>query len=365
VAAERVLVMDRQEEPRQVERILCFSAETGERLWDHSYECLYTISYPAGPRATVAIDGSLAFALGAMGHVHCLQLDDGRVVWSRDLNSELKIQMPIWGIAAAPLVYDDLLILQIGGSDGACLVGLDKRSGQSRWKALDERAGYSAPVITRQTGRDVLIAWTGDSVSGLSPETGELFWRVAFTPTRMPIGIATPVIDGSRVLVTSFYDGSMMIELSQERLEARKLWHKLGPDEQNTEALHSIISTPILRGNDIFGVDSYGELRCLDATNGVRIWEDQTATPRARWSTIHFVRNGDRYWMFNERGDLIIARLTRQGFEEISRAQIISPTIAQLSQRGGVCWAHPAFADRHVFARNDETLVCVDLAADR
>lgn len=74
------------------------------------------------------------------------------------------------------------------------------------------------------------------------------------------------------------------------------------------------------------------------------------------------VRNGERVWMFNERGELIIARLSPQGYDESSRTKLLEPTQEQLRQRGGVCWSHPAYADRHVFARNDRELVCADLA---
>jgi hypothetical protein len=117
-------------------------------------------------------------------------------------------------------------------------------------------------------------------------------------------------------------------------------------------------------GDYIYGDDSYGELRCLDAKTGDRIWEDQTATPRERWSNIHFVRNGERIWMFNERGELIVSKLSPKGFEEIDRATLISPTTEQLRRRDGVTWAHPAFANRSVFARNDKELVCASLAAE-
>ena len=73
-----------------------------------------------------------------------------------------------------------------------------------------------------------------------------------------------------------------------------------------------MISTPVLAGDSIYGVDSYGELRCLDAATGDRVWEDQTATRPDRWSNIHIVRNGDHYWMFNEVGQLIISKLARR-----------------------------------------------------
>ena len=68
--------------------------------------------------------------------------------------------------------------------------------------------------------------------------------------------------------------------------------------------------------------------------------------------------------MFNERGELILGTLSPKGFHEIGRAKLIEPTTGQLSQRGGVCWSHPAYAYRCVFARNDRELVCASLAAE-
>ena len=104
-------------------------------------------------------------------------------------------------------------------------------------------------------------------------------------------------------------------------------------------------------------------MRCLSLADGERVWEDKTAVPRSRWATIHFVKNGDRVWMFNERGELLITKLSPTGFEQIDRGKLLEPTRAQLNQRGGVCWSHPAFAYKHVFARNDKELVCADLSA--
>ena len=112
-----------------------------------------------------------------------------------------------------------------------------------------------------------------------------------------------------------------------------ELWRRRGTSERKTDALHGMISTPYIDGNYIYGIDSYGELRCLDAANGNRLWEDLTAVPKARWATIHMVRNQDRVWMFNERGELIIATLSPKGFHEISRAKLIEPTTEQLGQR--------------------------------
>ncbi|KKK74865.1 hypothetical protein LCGC14_2879490, partial [marine sediment metagenome] len=198
---------------------------------------------------------------------------------------------------------------------------------------------------------------------GLDPAAGTVHWTYPFKPKRMVINVPTPVVENDRLFLTGFYDGALMLRLRRDALAVEKLWRRQGRNERDTDALHSMISTPYLHGDYVYGVDSYGQLRCLEAATGDRVWEDLTATPPNRWSNIHMVRNGQRMWMFNERGELIIGKLSPAGFEEISRAKLIEPTMKQLDKRGGVCWSHPAYAYKHVFARNDRELVCASLAA--
>ena len=164
----------------EVERIHCFDWRDGNELWTHTYDCPYAgVGYPDGPRASVTIDDGRAYALGTMGNFFCLDAASGKVLWQKDLADEYEIQMPIWGIAAAPLVEGDLVIVQIGGKE-ACLVAFDKRSGQQRWTALDDRASYSAPIMIEQAGKRVLVCWTGDNVVGLDPQSGNVYWKHPF-----------------------------------------------------------------------------------------------------------------------------------------------------------------------------------------
>ena len=364
VAAGRVYLMDRQTKPEQTERVLAFDAKTGRPLWKHAYQCTYRqVGYTAGPRASVTIDDGCAYALGTMGHFHCLDAADGRVLWKVDFGQQYKIRVPIWGIAAAPLVDGDLVIFNIGGADGAAIVALDKRTGAEKWRALDDDASYSAPILIQQAGRRVLVCWTGQHVVGLDPASGKVYWAHPFPPRRMVINVPTPVIYGDRLFLTAFYDGSLMLRLRQDEPAVEQVWRRRGRSEIETDALHAMISTPYLEGDYVYGVDSYGQFRCLDARTGDRIWEDQSIVPKARWSTVHMVRNGRHMWMFNERGELIIATLSPQGVHEISRAKLIEPTTGQLPSRGGVCWSHPAFAGKCIFARNDRELLCATLAA--
>ncbi len=364
VAGGRVYVTDRVTEPEEMERVHCFDWTDGRKIWTHQYECRYTISFRAGPRASVTVDDGRAYALGSMGHFHCLDAATGKVLWKKDPVTDFQAKVPTWGVAAAPLVEGDLVILQIGGRPGACVVALDKKTGRRRWAALDDPASYSAPIVIDQAGRRVLVVLTGTRVVGLDAATGEVYWQHEVGFTRWVIAVASPVLYDDRIFVSVVDKGSLMLRLLADEPRIEKIWQRCGPSERETEAVQSLMCTPYLADGCIYGIGLYGMMRCVDAATGDRIWEDETATSQVRWGNLHMVRNGNTIWMFNDRGELIIRRLSRRGFEEIGRARLIEPTKKQLNRRDGVTWSHPAFAQKHVFIRNDEELLCASLAAE-
>jgi outer membrane protein assembly factor BamB len=358
----KVYVTDRLERPKQSERVLCFDAQNGEQIWVYEYDCVYeNVGYQAGPRASVVISDGLAYSLGTMGHLFCFDAVTGRVMWQKELNTEYEINMPIWGIASTPLVLDDKIIVHVSGSKNASVVAFNKKTGHEIWRKLDDVAGYSAPIRIEKKGVEVVVNWTEHSLSGLDPETGEIFWRFPWR-TGSGMSIATPVWYKDHIFVSAFYSGSLLIKLGDDYRTAEIVWQRSGESERETDALHCVMNTPLIMDDKIYGVDSYGELRCLEFSTGDRIWEDRTAVKRDRWANIHFIQKGDKTWMFNEQGELLITELSPEGFKEISRAKLIEPTKKQLPR--GVTWSHPAFANRHVFIRNDERLVCANLSVD-
>jgi outer membrane protein assembly factor BamB len=362
VSDGRVFVSDRVTKPKQIERVHCFDEKTGKLIWSHEYPCAYrNVSYTAGPRTSVQIHDGIAYSLGTMGHLFAFDVKDGRVIWSVDANTAFEIDIPEWGISAAPLITEDMLVVQIGGTPDATVVALGLKDGKERWRALSDRASYSAPITVEQAGKDIVVVWTGDNLAGLDPLTGRTLWKQPFKPSRMVIGVATPIHKDNKVFVSSFFDGAMMVNLQPTQQSVSLAWASAGADERNTESLHSLISTPIWLGDHIYGIDSYGELRCIRASDGKRVWTDTTAVRKARWSTAHFVSHHDKVWIFNEEGELILSELSPDGFKVISRAPLIEPTRDQLNRRGGVTWSHPAFANGHVFIRNDNELIKVDL----
>ncbi len=359
VADGRVFLTDRITD-QQNERILCFDAESGDLLWKHEHPARYTISYPAGPRATPVIDEGRVYTIGAVGHMFCFDAATGDVVWKKEFQEDFGTELPTWGMAASPLVDGDKLITLVGGTDGALVVCFDKHTGEEIWRALDDLAiGYSPPVIYELDGRRQLIIWHPSAVSSLDPETGAVLWE---HPWEIKAGLTAPMVrqTGNRLFLTAFYNGPLMLEVTADG--ASVVWKGSSDSEleDQTDGLHSIIPTPWVDSKNIFGVCSYGELRGLDAETGDRRWMTREATGQGRWWNAFLIRHEDRFFLHNEQGDLIIAKLTGDGYEELSRARLVEPT--RDVQRRKTIWSHPAFAMQSVFARNDKELVRVNLA---
>jgi outer membrane protein assembly factor BamB len=310
------------------------------------------------------VAGGKVYTLGTMGDLFCLEAATGKVVWSKNFRKEYRAPIQMWGFAAHPLVDGDRLICVVGGE--AVAVAFDKDTGKEKWRALKSREqGYCPPVIYQVGERRQLIIWHPEAVNGLDPETGKVFWSETFE-ARSGLNIPMPRLAGDLLFVTSFYSGPMMLKLDPAGPSASVLWRGKSKSEQPrlTDGLHSIMPTPVLDDGYIYGVCSYGQLRCLEAKTGKRVWEslDATGGELTRWANAFLVPNGERYFLFNEKGDLLIARLSPKGYEEISRAHILEPT-NHLAGRP-VVWSHPAFANRSMYVRNDKEIVCISLAKE-
>ena len=363
VAGDKVFVTDFIERRNKdgKERVQCLNAANGDVLWSHAWPVRYDIAYDAGPRATPTVDGDRVYVVGAVGNLFCFNTADGKILWQKDYQQEYGTVLPQWGTASHPLIEGDQLVCLVGGAKGATVVSFDKRTGDETWRAIDDReVGYAPPVIFEQDGVRQLIQWTPAAVWSLDPQTGKELWNVPF---RLKAGLAVPMPRqaGNRLFVTAFYNGPMMLDVSSQPPGAKIVWKGKSNSEERTDGLHSIMPTPIVTDTHIYGVCSYGQLRCLDAKTGQRLWETREATGDGRWWNAFLIPNGDRVFLHNEQGDLIIARLSPEKYTEISRAKLVEPT--RRVQNRMTIWSHPAFAQQSVFARNDKEIVRVNLAA--
>ena len=364
VTGGKVFIMDRfaHTNSQDVERVLCINEADGKIIWTNQYACRFTLSYPSGPRITPAISGGKVYTLGAMGYLACWDVLTGAKIWSHDLPSEYKSKIPTWGFAGQPLLDGNKLICLAGG-ENACVIAFNKDTGKEIWRALSApEPGYSAPVIFEAGGCRQLIVWHPRSLNSLDPETGKVYWSQPYT-AKAGMTIATPRKLGNLLLVSSFYNGSMLMRLATNEPKAELVWKGSSDSEMKTDGLHCVMGTPVLEDGYIYGVCSYGQLRCLKLDTAERIWETNIPVTgkSTRWGTSFIIKNGSRYFFWNELGDLIIAKLSAAGYEEVSRTHLLEPTNRDAGRM--VVWSHPAFADKSIFVRNDKELIRVDLSA--
>ena len=352
-----------------VERALCLDEATGRILWTRTWDADYrTVGATwEGPRVTPTVDGNRVYFVGATGLLFSLDVETGESLWTRDLMRDYGAMPPSWGFSSAPLVDGPRLIAIVGGEDNARVVAFDKLTGEEVWRALpsDTDIGVPQPIMIEAAGRPQLIIWFPEQVVSLDPASGELYWDEP-TRTDFNMNIAPPVHSGSRLLISSFYNGSMMLALDDDRPDAELVWKGASNNEIATDGLHSVLTTPVILGNHVYGVGSFGQFRALDAATGERLWETQELTgERARWASAFIVAHEDRFFINNDRGNLIIAKFSPAGYEEISRTPLIAPTSNSSNRRrlGGVNWVAAAYANRHVLVRNDEEVLSASLAA--
>ena len=355
VAQGRVYLADSEVvRPMAKERLHCFEEATGKTLWIHTYE----VAYPdwaydpkqeSGPVATPIVHDGKVYTVGRCGHLFCLDARNGDVLWRKNLETDYQVA---WSPGTpSPLIEGDLLILFIGGKPGAGVVAFRKDTGEEAWKALGESLTFSSPIVIASGGKRQLIVWTRESVTSLDAATGATYWRQRLL-TSSDYAVSTPVFHEHRLLI-----GGLMFQLDPDKPAATVLWPA---SKAPTRRILSHTSTALFQGDHLFSARSSGELVCLEATTGRQVWESADVTDLRNGASIHLTPNGDSVLLYTDKGELIRAQLTSEGCRELSRVALLEPTMPFAGRK--VTWSPPAYANRHVFARNSKELICASLA---
>ncbi len=350
-----------------VERVLCFDATTGKPIWEQEYPVDYKVSYGVGPRCTPTVQDGKVYTLGSMGHLHCFDAATGTILWKKDFKTDYKAKTPVWGFCGHPLVYKNLLICLVGG-ENALLVAFDKDTGKEAWKALSPatagEAGYSPPTVVQASGVPQLLLFHPTAVVSVDPMSGAKYWSVPLSPN-YKMSIMAPQKSGDRLFVAGVGGAAVTLKFDPTKPTVTEEWRGDG----KTDGVYPVNMTPFIDGTTVYAVDQPGMLRAIDLITGKRLWytfdpvieqNQDEAYKGAGSGTAFIVKNGDRYFLFNEKGSLIIANLTPEGYKEIDKAKLIEPTSAAFGRK--VVWSYPAFAQKNIYMRNDKEIACFSLA---
>jgi hypothetical protein len=213
-------------------------------------------------------------------------------------------------------------------------------------------------VIYAIGGEYQLIVWHSDAVNGLDPEPGEVFWSVPFQ-AQFAMAIGAPQLEGRALFLMSYSRKSAMIRVAEDNRSTAVMW-----EGDTRRGIGGVLNTAIVCDGHIYACGHNGRYYCVKLENGERLWSTFELSARGRpvpWANVFTVRHKDRYFHANDVGDLIIARMSPAGFEELSRAHdLIEPTHEVAGRK--LVWAHPAFANRSIYLRNDKEIRCFSLA---
>jgi outer membrane protein assembly factor BamB len=318
-----------------------YDIQTGRELWTNAWRALFQESMGGpGPRATPTWHDGRVYVLGATGEFRALDAATGRTLWRTDILADTGADNLQWGMAAAPLVVDNTVVVLPGGDNGQSVVAYDRGSGTRVWAALDDPASYSSPMLVTLAGVRQILTFTATRLVGLSPENGRLLWEFPWE-TQNGVNASQPLIAGpDRVFISSGYGAdAAMLHLAAGaggQLTVRELWR--------TNRLNNVFTSSVLHDGFIYGLDE-SILTCLDASTGELKWKG------GRYGYGQVMLASGHLIVLTEEGELALVRADPNAHQEITRFPAI----------GGKTWNHPAMSDGILLIRNIEEMAAFDL----
>ena len=400
VLGQRLVIHHREGDQ---EIVSCRSVETGKEIWVYAYPSAYRdpYGYNNGPRSSPVLTQDRCFTLGAEGILACTSMNDGKLLWKKELQNEFTLPESFFGVGCSPILDDDQLIVMVGGQPNSGVVSFDVETGDIRWQAVgkdtwdgvktdqggkkhkwadDEMVvSYSSPIIAEIHGQKHLLCLMRQGLVSLNPRSGAENFHYWFRPkVHESVNAARPVVIGNRIFVSAAYlTGSALLEVDEDGKTYKELWR----DRDNMLAHWS---TPIHVDGHIYGFsgrhENEGELRCINVQDGKVAWQasgydgdlkdlsrdkttghviDETTgkeIPYPFFGRGGLIQVGSRFIVLGERGTISVVDVNKEKFVEhgrFARDEIKYPA-----------WAAPVLSEGRMFLRSEDWIVCIDLKAE-
>jgi hypothetical protein len=355
-------------------RLSCLDARTGNKLWTCDYTTDYVdlFGYNEGPRATPVVDGKCVYTFGAEGLLQCVGVADGRPLWRVDTTKDFHVVQNFFGVGSTPLVWRDLLIVNVGGSppagasdlyaarghvesDGSAVVAFDKTTGRVRWRTGDDLASYASPVAARIADREVVFMFARGGLLAVDPAKGKTIAQFPWRSRKLEsVNASSPVVVGNEVFISETYDlGSALVRLNGDVFD--EVWSDRGRRRDRAMALHW--NTPIEHEGYLYGSSGYhaadAELRCVEWKTGRVMWSE----PGMGRSSLLLVDNA--LLCLSEDGTLRLVRAAPERFQELATWELAGSDGRPLLNYPA--WAAPALADGLLYVQGADRLVCLQL----
>ncbi len=327
--------------------LVAFDAKTGERAWQTGLAAEYKNGQGDGPRATAAVSGGVVYAFTGDGVLCAVDQKTGELVWRTDAVQQCRASESEYGMSSSPLVVGQSVIVHVGGS-GTSVAAFGTSNGQLQWSAGSGPAGYSSPTLMTVAGKQQIVSMTGDKVLGIDPNDGAVLWTYDF-PTPYACNTANPVsVDGDVFISAGENHGCVFIDVEQTggKFEAKEHWASV----DSKSVMRNEWQTSVLIDGYLYGFDNVGaagpttHLTCIDAETGETVWR------RTRFGKGNLVYADGKLWITTMDGELVLVKVTPDGYQELGRAKLFGRTRQSLS-----------IADGLGYIRDNQEVVCIKL----
>jgi outer membrane protein assembly factor BamB len=344
-----------QEQRGGFELVVCYHVPDGALMWSHKDEGRFSeFQGGDGPRATPTIVGDRVFTMGASGRLTCLELDTGKVVWSKNVldDNNQADKVPMWAKSNSPLVYDEktadgvrqFVVVTLGEDQknpklSPILAAYDGKNGDHIWAAGAGGSHYSTPILTTLAGTKQVVSVNANSVTGHDPATGTVLWEYPwesmFAKCSQPITIG----DDKLFLSQGYGVGCLTIQVSKEGEKwnvPKQLWAQ--------KTMRTTFSNAVVYKDHVYGLDD-GVLQCIDLNTGKNKWR----AGRYRYGQVLGV--DDLLIVQAEDGKVFLVAADPEKHREL----------AELDALHSKTWNNPVLVGKYLLLRNAEEAVCYEL----
>ncbi len=320
------------------EYVVAFDAASGKRVWETAHGTRFSNDRGDGPRATPTIEGDRVYAFGASGDLSVLDAASGKVQWTVNVLKQYRGSNIQWGLSESPLVLEDRILLNAGGT----IVALKKTDGSRIWTTQGDEAGYSSAVHHQSGSINEAIFFTSRQVLGVDVNTGRRLW--SYGPVANgTANIATPIVRGNHVFVSSAYGtGGALLELtaSGSSVSAKEVYF--------TRQMMNHHATSILVGEHLYGFDN-AILTSLKFDTGEVAWQNRSVGK----GSLAFA--DDRLYLYSEGGVVGLAEASPKGYVEHGRFELRTGRLPT--------WSHPIVSGGKLFLRDQDVIYAYDVRA--
>ncbi len=337
---DRVFVTSVEGEEKETLRVDCLDLESGERLWEATFEASQTVArsrYVSQAAPTPVADGSRVYAFFESGDVIALT-HGGDEVWRRSLTDDYGPIGGNHGLGSSPALSSAGLVLLVDHDGPSYLICLDRETGKNRWKVdREKRVSWSSPVVTDGAwGEEVLLSSNGVAES-FDAETGQRNW--VFTG-----------IEGNTVASPSASAGIFVVG-SSEKGESCAIRQDGEGDVTGShlawvaEDASSSFGSPLIHGNAVYFVNRAGVAFCNDLATGKCHWS--LRLPASTWASP--IAAGQRIYFFSTNGTTTILQANPEEPVQLGAASLTTEDRVY-----GV-----AAVDGNLLFRMESRIVCV------